>query len=57
METDRIGKKLILYYDDGIKVTRREITIKSEDNSFIISTDGQYFNKTRVVRMEDRGGV
>lgn len=53
---DRIGKKLILYYDDGTRVTRREIVVQDEDESFIVSKDGQHFNKNRIVRMQDNGG-
>ena len=50
---DRIGQKIILYYDDGEKITRREITIKSEDALFITASDGQIFNKTRIVRAQE----
>ena len=50
---DRIGKKLILYYDDGEKITRREIIVSSEDDNFLGSADGQYFNKNRIVRMQE----
>jgi len=53
MATDRRGKKLIIYYDDGIKVTRRDITVSDEDETFIYDTTGHYYNKTYIRRMED----
>lgn len=53
---DRIGKRLILYYDDGEKVTRREIVVAAEDDDFIVDNSGQYFNKSRIVRMQENGG-
>ena len=54
---DRVGKKLILYYDDGERVTRREIIVKDEDDCFIVDRTGQHFNKSRIVRMQENGGV
>lgn len=52
---DRKGKKLILYYDDGLKIVCRDIKVMDEDDNFIYAYGGLYFNKSRIVRMEDKG--
>jgi len=53
MASARQGKKLVLFYDDGLKINRRDITVKDEDDNFIYDTTGHYYNKNRIVRMED----
>lgn len=53
MGEDRKGKKLILFYDDGLKVIRREITVTGEDETFLYSRGGYYWNKNYIRRMEE----
>ena len=46
------GKKLIVFYDDGIKIKRRKICVMDEDDTFIYAYGGHFYNKSRIVRME-----
>lgn len=50
---DRIGKKLIIFYDDGVKVQRRDIIVDDEDEDFIYDHNGHFWNKKYIRRMED----
>lgn len=49
---DRKGKKFTIYFDDGLKIVKRDITISDEDETFIYAGN-LYFNKSRIVRMEE----
>lgn len=46
------GEKLIIFYNDGVKVIRRDVTFLDEDDNFIYCYGGYFFNKNFIVRME-----
>lgn len=47
-----IGQRISVYFDDGVRVTRKDGVLTSQDNNFITLDYKESINKDRIIRIE-----